>query len=668
LRQQQFLAVCQESEAHERLKRLTAALAPKTERVPMGPALLGRVLADDVHTPCDVPAFDRSNVDGFALRASATFGADELDPRSLLLSLPAISAGDNPIGREVTADIAIPIATGAVIPRGADAVLMLEDSRVNGTKLELRRALAPGANISWAGTDMGRGELVLLFGTVLGSRETGLLAATGVAEVEVFQAPRVAIASTGDEIIAPGASLRVGQVYDSNSRIVADAVREAGGEPSFLGILPDDEDFIFSTLKAALTGPNAAQILILSGGTSKGAGDLNARVVERLAQETENSLGILVHGVALKPGKPICLAGVGEALVAVLPGFPTSAIFTFHEFLAPLIRRLSGRAENLAAVASAEMPLRYNSVAGRTEYFLVNLVRNARGLAAYPLGSGSGSVSTFSRADGFLRIPDQQEYLAEGEQVAVRLFSETLQTADLTFIGSHCLGLDKLVSLLRRKGRSAKLISVGSSAGLRALERGEADIAGTHLLHPETRRYNLDYLPKGCELRPGYRRRQGVVFRRGDPRFAGLGANPTAAELPLQEMRMVNRNPGSGTRVLMDLWLEGLQPPGYEVQARSHHAVAAAVAQSRADWGITLEALARAQGLDFLFLQDEHYDFAIRQDSAGRSALREFFEVLNSAAGQSVLKELGFLPKLEGSSGEPSNANSETLGGRPTAL
>jgi putative molybdopterin biosynthesis protein len=294
---------------------------------------LGRVLAQDVIASTDVPPFDRANVDGFALRSADTFGASDIAPRRLRLNGEVIVCGHAP-ALQVEPDSATTIATGGVIPRGADAVVMVEQTDVidqdGAPAIELRRPAGPGQFISYAGSDIARGEVVLRRKTVVSSREIGMLAACGIAEVAVVQKPKVAVLSTGNELVAPGGALGPARVYDSNGPILAAAIVEAGGEPIPFGAFPDDESALEVALRTALA---TCDLVVLSGGTSKGAGDLSHEVVARLGDP-----GILVHGVALKPGKPLCLAVIDSKPVAVLPGFPTSAIFTFHAFIAPVVR------------------------------------------------------------------------------------------------------------------------------------------------------------------------------------------------------------------------------------------------------------------------------------------------------------------------------------------
>jgi putative molybdopterin biosynthesis protein len=624
--QEQFLEVLDRDEAEARWREVIDCSPLPPEVVPLAEAL-GRVLAADVRADVDVPGFDRSNMDGFALRAADTYGAMEEKPVLLRLNHEVLPTGVVP-AVEVHEGTATSIATGGMLPRGADAVLPVEYTDIeDGTTLVARRPVVPGENISFAGTDIGAGELVLFAGTRLTSRDTGVLAAIGAADVPVVTRPRVAIISTGDEVAEPGAPMRPGLVYDSNGRILADAVRELGGEPWFLGAFPDDEAAIRGAVDEALGG---ADMVLLSGGTSKGEGDLNSRVVAALEP------GIVVHGVALKPGKPICLAAHGTKPVVVLPGFPTSAVFTFHEFVAPVIRQLSGQAADRRESVRARLAMKTNSERGRLEYLLVGLVRGADGvLAAYPMGKGSGSVTAFSRADGFIRIERNTELLDEDTEVEVVLIGGQLAIADLVVIGSHCVGLDVIASELSRRGLKVKVLAVGSQGGLAAARRGECDIAPIHLLDPASDTYNTPFLDESLRLLPGYRRMQGVVTRADDPRdLEALLADPDA--------RMVNRNRGSGTRILIDQLLGERQPPGYPFEPRSHYAVAAAVAQGRADWGVTIETVAREAGLRFHPLRPEHYDFAVPAGRWDKPAVAALRAVLDDPSLRARLEAMGF--------------------------
>ncbi len=637
LDQDQFLQVLDRDEAERRFRSAVNGAPRGIDRVALD-AALGRVLAADVVSPVDVPSFDRSNVDGFAVVAEDTFGASEERPRVVRILDADIHTGVVPAVTLVRGE-AVSIATGGMMPRGADAVVMVEHAYVVDRVLHIGRAVAAGSGASFAGTDMTAGETVLRAGRILSSRDTGVLAAVGVASVDVWRKPVVAILSTGDELIRPGEPMRPARVYDSNAQILADAVREVGGEPLRLGIIQDNIDALREALARALA---AADVVLLSGGTSKGAGDVSYRVVAELKNP-----GVVAHGVALKPGKPICLAATAGKPVVVLPGFPTSAIFTFHEFVAPVIAAMSGRRAGARATVQARLAVRVNSEIGRTEFLLVGLVPQhpAPDLVAYPMGQGSGSVTTFSRADGFATIGRHEEIVDAGTTIDVQLLDPELQLADLVVIGSHCIGLDLLLSRLHQQGVRAKFLAVGSAGGLDAAKRGECDLAGVHLLDPKTGDYNGPFLTPDLDLIPGYGRLQGIVFRPGDTRFEDLkkSTNDAGRHFLIDDPTcvMVNRNQGSGTRALIDRLLGGAKPPGYAVQPRTHNAVAAAVLQKRADWGVTLDTIARGAGLGFIPIQHEQYDFVTPKARAQRPGVAAFKKLLEDPGIREQLRHSG---------------------------
>ncbi len=634
MKQSQFLDVIDRDEAEARWHAALDLSTLPAEVVHLGDCL-GRILAEDVRADVDVPSFDRSNMDGFAVQAADTFGAMEEAPVRLRRNLETIPTGVQP-GEEVKPGTATAIATGGMLPRGADAVVPVEhtDLEEGEALVAVRRAVVPGAAVSFAGTDIGLGETVLFRGARLTSRETGMLAAIGREHVRVVRRPLVGILSTGDEIVEPGTPMRPGLVFDSNARILADAVRELGGEPWFVGTFRDDPQALRAGLERAR---READVVLLSGGTSKGEGDLNAEVVREL------SPGIVVHGVALKPGKPICLAADAGRPVAILPGFPTSAVFTFHEFVAPVVRRLQGLSEARRETVPAHMALQVASERGRLEYLLVGLVQRADGgLAAYPMGKGSGSVTSFSRADGFVRVLRNREIVEAEEEVEVTLIGRELEPADLVVIGSHCIGLDLIASALLDEGFTLKILSVGSQGGLAAARRGECDVAPIHLLDPESGEYNTPFLGDGVRLLRGYTRMQGVVTRRRETR-------DTEALLADPGLRMVNRNRGAGTRILIDGLLGERRPPGFAHEPRSHNAVAAAVAQGRADWGVTIEPVAAQAKLAFRPLRAERYDFAIPTSHWDRPAVRALRSLLEPETPlRAALAQAGFATGDEG--------------------
>jgi putative molybdopterin biosynthesis protein len=637
--QRQFLTVMSADEARARFESALSLKPLGVERVPLTDSL-GRILSEDVVSAIDVPGFDRASMDGFALRSEDTIGATEENPARLKLNQELLPPGVPP-RITVSPGTATAIATGGMLPRGADAVMMVEQTELqtaaDGDYVLVQQLAAPGQSWATAGSDIARGELALRKGTPITSREIGILAALGLDQVPVYRRPRVAVISTGDELIAPGEPVRAGSVFDSNGAILVAAVRELGAEAEHLGIVGDEA----ATMQALIAQALDYDAVLLSGGTSKGAGDLSYRAVERLV----GADGILAHGIALKPGKPLCLAAHAGRPVVILPGFPTSAIFTFHEFVAPVLRTLAGHSRRITRKgirATLAVPLR--SELGRTEFVMVGLLRTDAGFVAYPSGSGSGSVTSFSQADGFVPIDADAEGLAAGTEVEVQIIGQGLEPADIVFIGSHCTGVDYLLGRLQEEGFAVKALYVGSMGGLAAVRRGECDVAGMHLMDPETRIYNRHLLDDGLLCCPGYRRMQGIVYRRDDPRFAAVATEaPLQAALRDPDCLMINRNPGSGTRVLIDELLGDKRPAGYGVQPRSHNAVAAAVAQGRADWGVAIAGVAAEYDLGFLPLQEEHYDFVVPRSREQRPVVQRLLALLRDPRVRSHLETLSLM-------------------------
>jgi putative molybdopterin biosynthesis protein len=634
--QEQFLQVLSREEAARRFQQHLAMTPLGIETVPLAESL-GRILGETLRAPIDVPPFDRSLVDGFALRAADAAAASEAAPASLVLNDETIACGVAP-ALGVAAGTATAIATGGPLPRGADAVVMVEHTDpAEAGRILVRRPAAAGQNIGSAGSDIAQGETLLRRGAAIGSREIGMLAACGVAAVPVYRRPKVAVLSTGDELVQPGEALRPAAIYDSNGPIVAAAVAENGGAPVAFGAIPDSPAALETALQAALA---SCDMVILSGGTSKSAGDLTYRIVAGLGRP-----GIVAHGVALKPGKPLCLAVADGTPVVVLPGFPTSAMFTFHDFVVPVLRAMSGFSARTDVTVEATSPVRILSDLGRTEFVMVALTRSADGLNAFALGKGSGAVSAFSQADGFLTVDALADHLPEGARVEVTLFDPALRVPDLTIMGSHCTGLELVIDALAESGLATRTVAIGSMGGLSAAKRGECDLAPMHVMDPATGLYNRPFLGPDLDLVEGWRRMQGIVFRPGDPRFEAKSVEAAvAAACADADCHMVNRNQGAGTRIIIDRLLQGARPEGYWNQPKSHNAVAAAVAQGRADWGVAIAPIARAYELGFLPVGEEHYDFAVPRARLAAPPVQAFRAALADPSVRERLVALGFTP------------------------
>ncbi len=607
------------------------------EEVPLTEAY-NRVLGEDVISGVDVPGFDRAAMDGFAVRAEDTFGADEENPVRLVV-IGQVEAGEAP-RLEVCEGEAVEVATGAPIPRGADAVVMVEYTQpVDGEQIEVFKSVTPGENVLSAGFDIRVGELILRRGERITPREIGVLAAVGLSSVKVFRKPRVAIISTGKELTRPGEPLEFGKIYDINSSSLAGAVVESGGEPVQMGISSDDPEEIAGKIKRALS---EADLVLTSGSTSAGAGDVMYRILNKLGEP-----GVIVHGLAVKPGKPTIIAIIDGKPVFGLPGYPTSALTIFNLLVKPVILQMAGSAElGVKAKVRARMAFKVFPAKGRREFLPVHIIRREDGsFLAYPVLTGSGAITTLAMADGFIEIPEGVELLSEGEEVSVNLFSSEVRPADLVIMGSHCIGVDILLRCLRERRPSfkVKVVNVGSIGGINAVRRGEADIAGIHLLDEETGGYNIPFLERynlsgRAVLVRGYKRQQGFMVKKGNPK--GIRS---FRDLLRDDVTFINRNVGSGTRVLIDMNLTKVSKElgisveevrsrirGYNMEARSHSAVASMVLHDRADVGIGIKTAAELHGLDFIPITDEEYDFLIPKERLNKGSVKDFLEILRS--------------------------------------
>ncbi|MEF8821432.1 MAG: molybdopterin biosynthesis protein, partial [Halovenus sp.] len=481
----------------------------------------GRILAERVDAAIDVPGFDRASVDGYAVRARDTFGAGEADPATLELA-GTVHAGEEPT---VTVDpeTAVEISTGAVLPPGADAVVMVERTATEGGEVAVRTAVAPGDGIMVAGADVSAGERALGPGTRLTPREIALLSALGVEDVPVRQGPKVGIVSTGDELVRPGAALDSdsGQIFDVNSYAITTSVEEAGGEAVLYPHVGDDFDALESQLKGAA---EECDLVLSSGSTSAGAVDVIYQIIEEQGE-------LLCHGVGVKPGKPMLIGELGGAAYVGLPGYPVSALMTFRKFVAPVIQDAAGEPDTGATTLDGAMAVTERYREGRLRLMPVGVVKDGDGnTLVYPVDKGSGATTSLADADGIVEVPPDVEQLDAGDPVSVELFSEDIRPPSILGMGEDDPLLSRVVVRLDRP----RYLPLGSREGVRRLREGIADVAVT--AGP------TDHEVETVEL-GNWSREWGLVVPSGNPE------NVSAVEdLVDGDLRFVNRDRQSGLR------------------------------------------------------------------------------------------------------------------------
>lgn len=405
-----FLRVVTLGEAKAKLGRRWRP-RPRIINMPLADSV-GRVLADDIISKIDVPPFDRAAYDGYAVRASDTFGAGEESPKQLKL-VGRLRAGSWPRMRLRVGQCA-EIATGAPMPKGSNAVVMAEHANANGREVRVYRAVSPGENTIERGADIAKGQQIARAKKRLTLADVGALAAVGTKQVRVFPNPKVAIISSGAELVKQGKRLRPGKVYDVNGPTLSAAVKGCGAEPFYLGIVPDRASAIKKFVEKGLRN---CDVVIISGGSSAGAGDLIPKVVDGMGRP-----GVIVHGLALKPGKPTFIAVVDGKPVFGLPGYPVSALMVFDQLVADYLRELSGAPRPRRPTVRAKLAAQVLSARGRQELVPVRLMQRGGELLAKPILKGSGAVTSLSTADGYIEVPLEREIVGEGESVEVRLF------------------------------------------------------------------------------------------------------------------------------------------------------------------------------------------------------------------------------------------------------
>src|ERR1041385_8996015 len=594
--------------------------APASEEIPIDDAL-DRITAEPVFAKISAPHYHASAMDGICVRAEDTFGATEFAPKKL-----RPLSGDNFAGAFQYVD------TGNAIPLWANAVVMIEKvHQLEDGRVEIFDSVAPWSHVRLVGEDVVATELLLPRAHRLRPYDLGALLAAGHTKVKVKEKPRVAILPTGNELIAPGDEPVPGAVIEFNSSVLGAFVREWGGAPARTARVGDDPAKLGAALRAALKNNHVAAII---AGSSAGEHDFRGEVI---AQEGE----LLAHGIDVMPGKPAVLGVVDGKPVIGIPGYPVSAIVIAREILCPVIEKLLGAGAGAPPTVQAVVPKKIPSHLGLEEFVRVHLGRVEDKLIAAPLGRGAGVITTMVHADGLMRIPSLVEGVNAGEEMEVELLRPLADVENtILAIGSHDLAIGILEDRLKLTHPECKIAAtnVGSLGGLFALERRETHIAGCHLLDPDTGAYNIPDIKRMIPDTPVVlvhlaRREQGLIVKRGNPKkIAGLDA------LARPDLMFVNRQPGSGTRVLLDYELQRLQMNpagirGYEREEFTHMAVGVAVASGLADAGLGVRSAANALGLDFIPVGEEQYDLVF---------LRSFFESEKGARLVKTIVSQGF--------------------------
>ena len=593
---------------------------------------LGRVTAAPVFARTSVPHYHGAAMDGIALRAEDSFGASEAQPVTLVA---AATSGRQPARAFAYVD------TGHALPAWANAVVMIEHVYPAGDgRVAIRAAAAPWQHVRLVGEDVVATEALLPRSHRIRPYDIGALLAAGHLEVAVAPRPTVAIIPTGSELIEPGDAAPPGAITEFNSRVVAAFVSEWGGIPRRQPRVADDLERIRTAVARAAKGHDAVVVI---AGSSAGARDFTVAALGALGE-------VLVHGIDIMPGKPAICARIGDTPVLGLPGYPVSAVIVCQQVLRPLLARLLGTAPEPPPTVLATVPRKLPSKLGLEEFVRVALGRVGERIVANPLGRGAGVITTMVRADGVVRIPPLSEGINAGETVAVELLrgaSEIEQT--IVMSGSHDVALGILEDCLKRRApeRKISMTNVGSLGGLVALKRGEAHVVGTHLLDARSGRYNLPDVERLLGRRADVQivalavREQGLIVARGNPkRIRGL------RDLTRAGVRYVNRQPGAGTRVLLDYLLrkQRLAPArieGYGREEYTHMAVAVAVASGLADGGLGIRSAATALGLDFVPIEREEYDLVLRGDFARGAAGAALLETIRSPEFRQAVERLG---------------------------
>ncbi len=612
-------------EAREVWTASNAGLRTPEEKVPAALSL-HRVTSRPVAADRSVPHYHGAAMDGFAVEAKSTFGASDTNPLRLEL------------GRKAFA-----VDTGDPLPEGADAVIMIEHvEQVSGADIEIRSAAFPWQHVRKVGEDIVAGELLLSQQHGLRPADLGALLAAGKNDVWVRARPTLWIQPTGTELIAAdrAAEAEPGQIIEFNGTVLSAMVEECGGDPELRGIVPDDYESIRRAVLDAVESP--AQAVLINAGSSAGSEDFTAAVIAELGE-------VLVHGVAMMPGKPVILGHVKGKPVIGIPGYPVSAIMAFEQFVRPLLYSMQGIEPPAFPSVSAVLGRKFPSKLGLEEFARVILGNVEGRLVAMPIQRGAGIITSLTRADAILQIPQEQEGFEEGAKVDLRLLRPPGRLdCTLIMIGSHDNTIDVIANELKARDSRVHLSSsnVGSLGGLLAVRRAQTHFAGSHLLDTQNGQYNYSYIErylKGTPVRllKLAMRQQGLLIGKKNPK-----AIRSIADLIRPDVTFMNRQAGSGTRVLFDYCLEqeGISPQsirGYEQEEFTHMAVAVSVLSGRADAGMAIYSSARALDLDFIPVSEERYDLVVAGSAWEDFKIKYLLDVIVSGEFRRRVSSMG---------------------------
>ncbi len=587
------------AEAQEIFFSRFAGLLMQPETVPVRQAL-GRLLVGPVKASRSVPSYNAAAVDGMAVRAASTFSAFPESPVFL-------NAGTE----------AIPVNTGNPLPDGTDAVVMIEKIELEGDRCEIRESVYPWQNVRKTGEDIVKGEILLPAYHRIRPYDQGALLAAGILSVEVFRKPRVLIIPTGTEIVAPeeaGKTVAPGAILEVNGQVLSSMAAECGAESTLAHSVPDALESLKDAVRSGLAA--GYDVVLTIAGSSAGSEDFTPRALSEIGE-------LLVHGVTVMPGKPTLLAAVDDRPVVGIPGYPVSAVVSFREFVQPLLFRIQGLPVPEPETVEAHLGRKLPSKPGLEEHIRVILGKVGDRVIALPLAGGAGMMTSLVRADGILRIPPEVSGYSEGDPAAVEVLTSGKALYNrLLAIGSHDLTIDLLASCIKERSEGRITISssnVGSMGGLLAIDRGIAHFAGSHLLDTQTGDYNRSYIPRFIRNTPValvtlVHRWQGFMIAKGNPKgIRGI------ADLARPGVALINRQAGSGTRILLDYELQraGIDPSGiagYRGEEYTHMSVAMAVSSGRADVGMGILAAAQALDLDFIPVARERYDLVFPEN------------------------------------------------------